>query len=149
MLIRQLIYLSVCLSSCPSPFIRRNLQPTKQEFLFYIFLFLWNTTLEKKKHKQEKYYNRKWKYKKKKNNLVVPHTTQNSKELRRSHILQAHVKVQRCIYRFKKKWYVKIICACVHASVEVTKWLFPQAFVLDLIWLWGVRYHQLTGSSPT
>lgn len=41
--------------------------------------------------------------KKLKHNLVIPHTTQNSKELGRSHILQAHVKVQRCIYRFKKK----------------------------------------------
>lgn len=39
---------------------------------------------------------------KKKNNLVIPHTTQNSKELGRSHILQAHVKVKRCIYRLKK-----------------------------------------------
>lgn len=73
--------------------------------------------------------------KKKRNNLVIPHTTQNSKELGRSHILQAHVKVQRCIYRFKKNVYVKIICACVYASVEVTKGLFPQAFVLSLIWL--------------
>lgn len=69
------------------------------------------------------------------NNLVIPHTTQNSKELGRSHILQAHVKVQRCIYRFKNV-YVKIICACVYASVEVTKGLFPQAFVLFILLIW-------------
>lgn len=31
-----------------------------------------------------------------------------------------------------KNVYVKIICACVYASVEVTKGLFPQAFVLCL-----------------
>lgn len=108
-LISQPICLSVCLSSCPSPFIRRNLQPTKQEiFLFYIlFLFLWNTTLREKKNLNRKNNeteteNTKKKKKKKKNwnNLVIPHTTQNSKELGRS---QAHVKVQRCIYRFKKK----------------------------------------------
>lgn len=55
-LISQPICLSVCLSSCPSPFIRRNLQPTKQEiFLFYIlFLFLWNTTLREKKNLNRK-----------------------------------------------------------------------------------------------
>lgn len=40
------------------------------------------------------------KKKKLKHNLVIPHLTQNSKELGRSHILQAHVKVQRCIYKF-------------------------------------------------
>lgn len=40
------------------------------------------------------------------------------------------MKVQRCIY--KKYIYVKIICACVYASLEVTKGLFPQAFELSV-----------------
>ena len=74
-----------------------------------------------KKTQTGKIMQQKLKIQKKKNNLVVPHTTQNSKELGRSHILQAHVKVQRCIYRFKTNVYVKIICACVYASLEVTK----------------------------
>lgn len=61
-----------------------------------------NTTLEKRKTQTGKIMQQKLKIQKKKlkHNLVIPHTTQNSKELGRSHILQAHVKVQRCIYRF-------------------------------------------------
>lgn len=35
------------------------------------------------------------------------------------------------IYRLKKHVYVKIICACVYASVEVTKGLFSKAFLLS------------------
>lgn len=41
--------------------------------------------------------------------------------------------------KIKKVVYVKIICACVYASVEVTKGLFPSSFcalyLIDLVFL--------------
>ncbi len=140
MLISQLICLFVCVSVQLSvPFYQEEFTTNKTGISFLYFVsFLWNTTLEKKNLNRKNNATETENTTKKKknwNNLVIPHTTQNSKELGRSHILQAHVKVQRCIYRFKNV-YVKIICACVYASVEVTKGLFPQAFVLFILLIW-------------
>lgn len=67
------------------------------------------------------------------NNLIIPHMTQNSKELGRGVIFCRHMWKFRDAYIDSKKYiYVKIICACVYASLEVTKGLFPQAFELSV-----------------
>lgn len=153
MFVSQLICLSVRLSSCPSPFIRRKFTTNKKKnpgiFFFYIyilFLFfneihLWRKEKKtnRKKNNATKTENTK-KNKKLKHNLVIPHTTQDSKELGRSHILQAHVKVQRCIYRFKKKSvHVEIICACVRIGVSYKRTLpssFGALYLIDLVLGW-------------
>lgn len=97
--------LSVCLSSCPSPFIRRKLSTNKTGklffFLYFVCLFLMKYNFGKKSLKMQ---NTK-KYKKilkKKSYTILSYLTQkqNSKELGRSHI---------CRHMYKcKNAYIKM-----------------------------------------
>lgn len=96
--------LSVCLSSCPSPFIRRKLSTNKTgNFSFFIFCLsffneiqLWKEKFKNAKHKK-KNYTKKY-FKKKLHNLIIPHTNTKLKGTWEESYLQAHVQVQKCIY---------------------------------------------------
>lgn len=74
---------------------------------------------------------------KKKEKLKQSHHTSHDTKLKGTWeggvIFCRHMWKFRDAYIDSKKYiYVKIICACVYASLEVTKGLFPQAFELSV-----------------